>query len=76
MAWIAGLFGAMKGAISVVAALIDLLKWWQKYQAEQEEKAAAERAAKRQEAIDALKKAETDEEMFDAQTGVVNNRPR
>lgn len=73
---IVGLFGSIKGAISVVMALVDLLKWWKKYQAEQEAKAAAERAAKREEAIEAIKKAETDQEMLDAQSGIVSNRPR
>lgn len=62
--------------ISVLRALIDLFKYLQNWQAQQEKIEAAKRQEALEQAVDEALAAETDEEIWNAQDKIISNKPR
>lgn len=68
----------ISGIFSIIQLILQLLGLWDLFLSELDKRRLAEAEVKRQareKAVDDVVKGETDEEIFDAETRVVDNRP-
>lgn len=62
--------------ISMIRAVLDLLKYIRNYQAQQEKIKAEKRTQDREQAVDNSVNAETEEEIWNSQEQIVSNKPK
>lgn len=72
----AAVFAAIVNFFSTMKALVDFVRFLQDWRARQQDAAAKAKQAEREAAVDSLKQEnKTDEEIFNEQTRVVDNKP-
>jgi hypothetical protein len=68
------MFSWISSAISVIRAIFDLIKMIKDWQESEREKEALNRQLARDQAIENLKNAKTEEEIWDAQERIANSK--
>lgn len=69
------MFTKISSLIAIIKALIDLVKYFNQWQENQKIKEQLKKSQDREKAIDDLKKAETEDEIWDGQDRIVGNKP-
>lgn len=69
------MWAKIKAFFAILKGLLDLSRYLRDYRERQALKKDRQKAKARQQAVDDLKEAKTDEEIFDAQKRIVDNKP-
>lgn len=69
------MFAAIGNIISIIKGIFSLLAYLKEYQKEQVKKELDAKDKARAEALEKLKNAQTEQEVWDAQDSIVNNKP-